>query len=82
MREPLPLAPKTSAAFVEFGAGPARKEWETQYSAMGERWEKEAVEPEYKQVFGGVLSFDEFSARPGFDSLAHALWDPIRERER
>ncbi len=82
LREPLPLAPKTSAAYVEFGDGQARKEWETQFSAMGERWEKEAVEPEYQQVFGGVLRYEEFKAKPGFDSFAHALWDPIREREQ
>jgi exodeoxyribonuclease V gamma subunit len=81
LREPLPLAPKTSAAYVQTGHPAARKEWETQFMANGDRWEKEAVEAEYVQVFGHVLSYDELSAMPDYDALAHALWDPIREHE-
>jgi exodeoxyribonuclease V gamma subunit len=82
LREPLPLAAKTSAAYADGdNHSAARKEWETQFTATGERWEKEAVEPEYQQVFGAVLSYDELAARPGFHDRAHELWDPIREHE-
>jgi exodeoxyribonuclease V gamma subunit len=81
MRAPLPMAPKTSAAYVEAGAPAALKQWETQFGPGGDRWEREAVEPEYQQVFGGVIAYAELEAKPGFGEVAHALWDPIVERE-
>ena len=80
LRVPLAMAPKTSMAYVEAGPLSARKEWETQWFG-GERRDMEAHEPEYTLAFGGVLSYDELAARPGFDDAAHRLWDPIRERE-
>jgi exodeoxyribonuclease V gamma subunit len=81
LREPLPLAPKTSAAYVQAGHPAARKEWETQYTASGERWEKEAVEPEHVQVFGGVIPYDALAALPDYHEVAERLWTPIREHE-
>jgi exodeoxyribonuclease V gamma subunit len=70
MCEPLPLACKTSAAYAEGGA--AAKEWESDF-----RFTREDQELEHQLVFGGVLSFDELVARPGFDRSAHRLWDAL-----
>jgi exodeoxyribonuclease V gamma subunit len=81
MRAPLPLPPKTSAAYVEADPVAAAKQWETQFGPGGDRWEREAVEAEYQQVFGGVISYEELAGKDGFDEVAHALWDPIVERE-
>jgi exodeoxyribonuclease V gamma subunit len=74
MCEPLPLACKTSAAYVAGGA-PA-KEWESGWS-----FPREDQELEHQLVFGGILTFEELTARPGFDSSAHRLWDGPREWE-
>jgi exodeoxyribonuclease V gamma subunit len=64
MREPLPLACRTSAAYA--AGGNARGEWES------DRFPKEDREPEHELVFPG-LSFDDLLAIP-----AHAdeQWEP------
>ena len=79
LRSPLPVAPKTSLAFAEAGHPAAKKQWDTQF-VKGERWEKEAVDPEFRLAFGGVLTYAELSSRAGFAEDAHALWDPVKER--
>jgi exodeoxyribonuclease V gamma subunit len=76
MREPLPLACKTSAAYAEalHGGGnaakAAAKEWETEWN-----FTREDQELEHQLVFGGVLSFEELFSRPEFDRAARRLWD-------
>jgi exodeoxyribonuclease V gamma subunit len=78
MREPLPLACKTSAAYADAlrrgddAAKAATAEWQTGY-----RFANEDQEPEHELVFGGVLTFDELCARPGFEDCARELWDPL-----
>lgn len=64
MREPLPLACRTSAAYVA-GANP-RLEWES------DRFPKEDREPEHELVFPG-LSFEELQAAPAHED---ERWDP------
>jgi exodeoxyribonuclease V gamma subunit len=71
MCEPLPLACRTSAAHA--AGGGAAKEWESEW-----RFSREDEELEHQLVFGGVLSFEELAARPGFDRRAHQLWDGPR----
>ncbi len=68
MCEPLPLACKTSAAYAA-GGKPA-KEWESEWN-----FTREDQELEHQLAFGGVLTFEELRARPGFDRSAHRLWD-------
>ena len=76
MREPLPLACKTSAAYAEalFGGGnaakAATKEWETDW-----KFSREDEELEHQLVFGGVLTFDELLASTEFDRCARRLWE-------
>jgi exodeoxyribonuclease V gamma subunit len=77
MRAPLPLACKTSAAWVQAGEPAARKEWESSWD-----FPKEDSDAEHVRVYGRALSFDELAARPGFQTLAHQLWDPILAAER
>ena len=48
------------------------KEWESDY-----RFTREDQELEHQLVFGGVLTFEELVARPGFDRSAHRLWDAL-----
>ncbi len=83
LREPPPLACSTSAAYAqavhqdrnpEFNAA---KAWESAFN-----FPKEDVEPEHRQLFGGVLSFaDLLDSQPGFAQAATALWGPLLERE-
>ncbi len=74
MCEPLPLVCRTSAAWVEGGERAAVDAWTTDYS-----FPKEDQDPEHLRVFGGRLTFAQLRERPGFDALAHELWDPILE---
>jgi len=59
LREPLPVACASSAAYAQRGAQPARKAWESDWN-----FPKEDQEPEHQLAFGGVLSFDELLALP------------------
>jgi exodeoxyribonuclease V gamma subunit len=77
MRKPLPLACKTSAAFVTAGEAAARREWTSDWN-----FPKEDRQPEHELVFGGVLPFDELIALPGFAEDAHALWDELLKVEQ
>ena len=76
MREPLPLACTTSAAYAKTlrdggDAGKvAAKEWASAWS-----FPKEDQDAEHQLVFGGVLSFEELCARAGFDECAQRLWN-------
>jgi exodeoxyribonuclease V gamma subunit len=70
MRQPLPLACRTSAAYAEGGA--AAKEWESDF-----RFTREDQELEHQLVFGGVLTFEELLARADFDLCSHRLWDAL-----
>ena len=83
MREPLPIACMTSAAYARTarGGGDARKaagrEWTTEWN-----FPKEDQDLEHQLVFGRVLSIEELCARAGFDSLAQQLWDAALDWER
>ncbi len=57
LREPLPIACASAAAYAQGGEGPARKAWESDWN-----FPKEDVEPEHRLAFGAVLSFDELLA--------------------
>ena len=70
MREPLPLACRTSAAHA--AGESASKEWES-----GWNFPREDQELEHQLVFGGVLTFEELLARADFDRSAHRLWDEL-----
>ena len=76
MREPLPIACMTSAAYARALASggdadkAAAKEWSTEW-----KFPKEDQDLEHQLVFGGILSFDELRARTGFDSYARQLWE-------
>src|SRR5262249_52131710 len=68
MREPLPLACMTSAAYAAAGVGgddaakAARDAWES-----GWAFPKEDAELEHQLVRGGILTFDELTAEPPRD---------------
>ena len=76
MREPLPLACKTSAAYAEAlrgGSDPAKaaaKEWQTEWN-----FTREDEELEHQLVLGGVLSFEQLFGSTEFDRCARRLWD-------
>ena len=78
MREPLPIACKTSAAYAQAlhsGGDPvkdATKKWES-----GWDFSKEDQEPEHELVFGAGVSLEQLMARAGFDTYARRLWDPV-----
>ena len=87
MREPLPLACLTSAAYAralvraEDPVAAGRREWESTYA-----WDREDRDPEHQLAFGGVLSFDELLALEaaggtGFDALARRLWEDLLTHE-
>jgi exodeoxyribonuclease V gamma subunit len=72
MREVLPVATETSAAFVEGGEDRARQAWTSDWN-----YDKEDRQPEHVRAFGGPIGFDELMARAGFAEYAHRLWDPL-----
>jgi exodeoxyribonuclease V gamma subunit len=78
MREPLPLACETSAAYVAAGEDAAREAWTTDYGD----YDKEDRKPEHVLAFDGQITFDELIARPGFAEYAHRLWDGLLAHER
>ena len=59
LREPLPLACASSAAYARGGEALARKAWESEWN-----FPKEDAEPEHQLAFGGVLRFEELLAVP------------------
>jgi len=75
LSEPLPLACKTSAAYakaVHAERAPDRaaaSEW-----TSGWNFPKEDRDPEHELAFGGVLTYEELRARPGFAECAQQLW--------
>ena len=71
MREPLPLACRTSAAFA--AGGNARGEWES------DRFPKEDRDAEHELVFGSALSYR--GAARSATPRADERWDPV-ERTR
>jgi exodeoxyribonuclease V gamma subunit len=83
MREPLPIACMTSAAYAvaaRRGADAARAaaaEWTTEW-----QFPREDQDLEHQLVFGGILSFDELCARSGFDTHARRLWDAALDWEQ
>ncbi len=76
MREPLPLACETSAAYAHGGESAARKAWTSSFD-----YDKEDRQPEHLLVYGGQISFDELLARPLFGEYAHQLWDALLAKE-
>jgi exodeoxyribonuclease V gamma subunit len=76
MREPLPIACMTSAAYaaaVRGGGDPIKagaQEWETQWN-----FPREDQDPEHRLAFGGVLTFEQLLERPAFAACAQQLWD-------
>ena len=89
MREPPPLASKTSAAYARGGLAPARSEWESSYE-----FDREDREPEHVLVRGGVVTFDEVMAEAArtdepwdmdetrrFGRWARRLWDGLLQHE-
>jgi exodeoxyribonuclease V gamma subunit len=90
MREPAPLACRTSAAYAEGGAVAARKAWESSFD-----FDREDREAEHVLVSGGVLTFDEVMAEGAraderwdmdetrrFGRWARRLWHRLLEHER
>jgi exodeoxyribonuclease V gamma subunit len=79
MREALPIATLSSAAYARAAGGRkdpvevARKQWES-----GFRFEGEDAQPEHELIHGGVLAFDELLAQPPRDDESGEGWD---ERE-
>jgi exodeoxyribonuclease V gamma subunit len=87
MREPLPLACLTSAAYAravvraEDPVAAGRREWESTFGR-----DREDRDPEHQLAFGGALSFDELLALEaaggsGFDTLARQLWEDLLMHE-
>jgi exodeoxyribonuclease V gamma subunit len=75
MREPLPLACMTSAAYataVHHGRDPAKaaaKAWTTEWN-----FPREDADLEHQLVFGGTLTYPELCTRDGFSDHAQQLW--------
>jgi exodeoxyribonuclease V gamma subunit len=82
LREPLPLACLTSAAYSEAahaGGDPIRaatNAWESSYA-----YDKEDRAPEHELVYGGVKTCAELLGDPRFERDARALWDPLLSHE-
>ena len=76
MREPLPLACETSAAYAQAvasggdGEAAAREAWETAY-----RYEKEDRQPEHVLVYGDPLPYVGLLAQPPRDDERGPGWD-------
>jgi exodeoxyribonuclease V gamma subunit len=76
MREPLPLACLTSAAYAAARAADAdaekaaRDAWES-----GWKFAKEDAEPDHVLVFGGVLTLEQLMASPPTTGEAGVGWD-------
>jgi exodeoxyribonuclease V gamma subunit len=76
MREPLPIAPRTSAAYAHAAhrgvppEGLAARVWESGFNRPGEDGE-----PEHRLVLGGVVPFAELLAAPPRDEERGDGWD-------
>jgi exodeoxyribonuclease V gamma subunit len=76
MREPLPIACLSSAAYaravlaLKDPVQAARKQWESAF-----RFEGEDAQPEHELVYGGRLAFDELLAQRPRDDEAGEGWD-------
>jgi exodeoxyribonuclease V gamma subunit len=83
LREPLPLACMSSAAYAKAardggdGLRAASREWTTEWN-----FPREDQDLEHQLVFGKVLSIEELCARPGFDDAAQQLWNPVLDWEK
>jgi exodeoxyribonuclease V gamma subunit len=77
MREPLPLACRTSAAYAEAAAAArdaaaaAAGAWQSDWS-----YDKEDRAPEHQLVHGGVLSFEDLIAEPARADESGEGWHP------
>ena len=78
LREPLPIACKSSAAYAEAlrdGSDPikaATQEWDGPWNFAGE-----GEDLEHQLAFGGILAFDELLGSTPFDAYARRLWDDV-----
>jgi exodeoxyribonuclease V gamma subunit len=78
LREPLPIACKSSAAYAEAlqsGSDPvkaATKEWDGPWNFAGE-----GEDLEHQLAFGGILSCEELVERYAFDAYARRLWADV-----
>ncbi len=72
MREPLPLACETSAAYAQHGETAARKAWTSAFD-----YDKEDRQPEHLLVYGDQIPFEELLAQPLFAEYAHRLWNGL-----
>ena len=76
MREPLPLACETSAAYAQHGELAAGKAWTSTFG-----YDKEDLQPEHLLVHGRQITFEELLAQPLFGDYAHRLWDGLLANE-
>ena len=83
MREPLPIACKTSAAYARTlrTGGDARKAAEREWTSEW-NFPKEDQDPEHQLVFGRILDFDSLCRRAGFEPLARELWQAALDWEQ
>ena len=72
MREPLPLACETSAAYAQHGELAAGKAWTSTFD-----YDKEDRQPEHLLVYGAQIPFEQLLAQPLFGDYAHRLWDGL-----
>jgi exodeoxyribonuclease V gamma subunit len=78
LREPLPIACKSSAAYAEaLHAGSdavkaATGEWDGPWNFAGE-----GEDLEHQLAFGGILPFEELLGSTAFDPYARRLWDDV-----
>src|SRR5829696_4319269 len=90
LREPLPVACASSAAYIRGGEPLARKAWESEWN-----FPKEDAEPEHQLAFGGILTFEELLALPPragedfepdertrFGRLSKRLWGGVQSCEQ
>jgi exodeoxyribonuclease V gamma subunit len=83
LREPLPIACKSSAAYAEAlrnGSDPVKAatgEWDGPWNFAGE-----GEDLEHQLAFGGVLPFDELLGGTAFDAYARRLWDDVLASEQ
>jgi exodeoxyribonuclease V gamma subunit len=77
MRQPLPLACETSAAYAQHGEIAAGKAWTSTFD-----YPKEDRQPEHELVYGTAITFEALLAQPGFADHAHRLWDGLLALEQ
>jgi exodeoxyribonuclease V gamma subunit len=90
LREPLPIACASSAAYIRGGEPLARKAWESEWN-----FPKEDAEPEHQLAFGGILTIEQLLALPPragedfepdeptrFGRLSKRLWGGVQSCEQ